>query len=58
MAAAWRLDDATRLNLSLSNVLQQRQGSRTLYRDADGAVSRYTGSDSSMGTKVQYERTL
>lgn len=58
VAADWRLDDASRLNLSLSNVLQQRQGSRTLYRDADGAVSRYTGSDSRMGIKVQYERTL
>jgi len=58
IAADWRLDDASRLNLSLSNVLQQRQGSRTVYRDAEGAVSRYTGSDSRMGMKVQYERTL
>ncbi|WP_313178447.1 TonB-dependent receptor [Stenotrophomonas sp.] len=57
-AADWKLDGTSRLNLSLSNVLQQRQGSRTVYRDADGRVSRYTGSDSRMGIKVQYEKTL
>lgn len=58
VAADWRLDDASRLNLSLSNVLQQRQGSRTVYRDAYGAVSRYYGSDTAMGIKLQYERQL
>ncbi|KAA9001497.1 outer membrane beta-barrel protein [Stenotrophomonas cyclobalanopsidis] len=58
VAADWKLDEASRLNLSLSNVLQQRQGSRTVYRDAVGTVSRYTGSDSRMGIKVQYEKTL
>ncbi len=58
VAADWKLDAASRLNLSLSNVLQQRQGSRTVYRDADGTVSRYASSDSRMGVKVQFERAL
>jgi len=30
VAADWKLDEASRLNLSLSNVLQQRQCSRTV----------------------------
>ncbi|MGE6331616.1 TonB-dependent receptor plug domain-containing protein [Stenotrophomonas sp. NPDC077659] len=58
VSADWRLDDASRVSLSLSNVLQQRQGSRVVYRDAEGAVSRYYGSDSRMGIKLQYERQL
>lgn len=58
MAEDWKLDEASRLNLSLSNVLQQWQCSRTVYRDADGTLSRCTGSDTRMGIKLQYEKTL
>jgi len=58
VSADWTLRDASRVSLSLSNVLQQRQASRVIYRDAEGVVSRYYGSDSAMGIKLQYERQL
>ncbi|HBS54109.1 MAG TPA: TonB-dependent receptor [Stenotrophomonas sp.] len=58
VAADWKLDAASRVNLSLSNVLQQRQGSRVVYRDVEGAMERYYGTDSALGIKLQYERQL
>lgn len=58
VAADWKLDAASRVNLSLSNVLHQRQGSRVVYRDVEGAMERYYGTDSALAIKLQYERQL
>jgi outer membrane receptor protein involved in Fe transport len=56
--ANWKIDAASKITLSLSNLLHQTQSSRVSYQDPDGTSSRYYGTDSNIGIKLLYERQL
>ncbi|AWH53539.1 TonB-dependent receptor [Stenotrophomonas sp. ESTM1D_MKCIP4_1] len=58
VAADWKLDAGSRVSVALSNLLQQRQTSRVVYRDGEGEVSRGYASDSKLGIRLQYEKQL
>jgi len=56
--AQWKLDEASKLTLSISNALHQPQGVTDRYVDSAGSSSRLYANDTTTGLKLLYERKL